>query len=136
MASLTLSNHFRLAFLSDSIPHTIQPFSFSLLRGRPWRYSVIPSTPDFQTEYQIRPISNPAGLPVFATNLVPGFRASTIILTHMFKQIKLIRITLMAMFKVHPGSTNYFNEVPVGLVLVVIFYLPIAQIIIHVKLHN
>ena len=22
-------------------------------RGRPWRYSVIPSTPDFQTEYQI-----------------------------------------------------------------------------------
>ena len=33
----------------------------------------------------------------------------------MFKQIKLIRITLMAMFKVHPGSPN---EVPVGLQLI------------------
>ena len=35
-----------------------------IIRGRPWRYSVIPSTPDFQTEYQIRRNSNPAGLPV------------------------------------------------------------------------
>ena len=34
-------------------------------RGRPWRYSVIPSTPDFLTEYQIRRHSNPAGLPTF-----------------------------------------------------------------------
>ena len=84
-------------------------------RGRPWRYSVIPSTPDFPTEHQIRRNSNPAGLPVFAAILVPGFRPSTIILTHMFKQIKLIRITLMAMFKVHPGSPN---EVPVRLQLI------------------
>ena len=29
--------------------------------------------------------------------------ASTIRLTHMFKQIKQIRITLMAMLKVNPG---------------------------------
>ena len=35
-------------------------------RGRPWRYSVIPSPPDFMTEYQIRRHSNPAGLPTFA----------------------------------------------------------------------
>ena len=60
-------------------------------RGRPWRYSVIPSTPDFPTEYQIRQNSNPAGLPVIAANWGPGFRARTIILTHMFKQIKQIR---------------------------------------------
>ena len=85
------------------------------IRGRPWRYSVIPSTPDFLTEYQIRRNSNPAGLPVFPAILVPGYRASTIILTHMFKQIKLIRITLMAMFKVHPGSPD---KVPVGLQLI------------------
>ena len=37
-----------------------------IYRGLPWRYSVIPSTPDFQTEYQIRPNRNPAGLLVFA----------------------------------------------------------------------
>ena len=86
-----------------------------IIRDRPWRYSVIPSTPDFPTEYQIRRNSNPAGLPVFAAILVPGFRPSTIILTHMFKQIKLIRITLMSMFKVHPGSPN---EVPVRLQLI------------------
>ena len=60
-------------------------------RGRPWRYSVIPSTPDFPTEYQIRQNSNPAGLPVIAANWGPGFRARTIILTYMFKQIKQIR---------------------------------------------
>ena len=71
-------------------------------RGRPWRYSVIPSTPDFPTEYQIRRNSNPAGLPVFDAIRGPDFRTSTIILTHMFKQIiKQIRITLMAMFKVN-----------------------------------
>ena len=74
-----------------------------LLRGRPWRYSVIPSTPDLSTEYQIRLNGNPAGLPVFAAIWRPGFRASTIILTDMFKQIKQIRITLMAMFKVNHG---------------------------------
>ena len=42
-------------------------------------YSVIPSTPDFPTEYQIRRNSNPVGLPVFAAILGPGFRASIII---------------------------------------------------------
>ena len=75
-------------------------------RGRPWRYSVIPRTPDFPTEYQIRRNSNPAGLPVFAAIWGPDFRASTIILTHMFKQIKQIRITLMAMFIVDLYSPN------------------------------
>ncbi len=65
--------------------------SMVISRGRPWRYSVIPSTPDFLTEYQIRQNSNPAGLPVIATKWGPGFRARTIILTHMFKQIKQIR---------------------------------------------
>ena len=73
-------------------------------RGRPWWYSVIPSTPDFPTEYQIRRNSNPARLPVFAAIWGPDFRASTIILTHMFKQMKQIRITLMAMFKVIASS--------------------------------
>ena len=70
-------------------------------RGRPWRYSVIPSTPDFPTEYQIRRNSNPAGLPTFAAIWGPDFRASIIRLTcpHVFKQIKN-RITLMTMFKV------------------------------------
>ena len=60
------------------------------LRGRPWRYSVIPSTPDFTTEYQIRRHSNPAGLPTFAAIWGPDFRASIIRLTcpHVFKQIK------------------------------------------------
>ena len=59
-------------------------------RGRPWRYSVIPSTPDFPTEYQIRRHSNPAGLPTFAAIWGPDFRASFIRLTcpHVFKQIK------------------------------------------------
>ena len=75
-------------------------------RGRPWRYSVIPRTPDFQTEYQIRRISNPAGIPVFATIVGPGFRASVIRLTDMFKQIKQIRITLMTMFKVYTSPPN------------------------------
>ena len=75
-------------------------------RGRPWRYSVIPRTPDFQTEYQIRRNSNPAGIPVFAAIWGPDFRPSIIILTNMFKQIKQIRITLMTMFKVDPSPPN------------------------------
>ena len=59
-------------------------------RGRPWRYSVIPSTADFTMEYQIRRHSNPAGLPTFAAILGHDFRASIIRLTcpHVFKQIK------------------------------------------------
>ena len=59
-------------------------------RGRPWRYSVIPRTPDFPPEYQIRRHSNPAGLPTFAAIWGPDFRASIIRLTrpHVFKQIK------------------------------------------------
>ena len=63
---------------------------FRIFRGRPWRYSVIPSTPDFPTEYQIRRHSNPAGLPTFAAIWGPDFRASIIRLTcpHVFKQIK------------------------------------------------
>ena len=77
-----------------------------VVRGRPWRYSVIPSTPDFPTEYQIRRNSNPAGLPVFAAIWGPDFRATIIILTNMFKQIKQIRITLMTMFKVYPSPAN------------------------------
>ena len=61
-----------------------------ITRGRPWRYSVIPSTPDFPTEYQIRRHSNPAGLPTFAAIWGPDFRASIIRLTcpHVFIQIK------------------------------------------------
>ena len=47
-----------------------------------------------------------AGLPIFAAIWGPDFRARKLILTHMFKQIKQIRITLMAMFKVNPGSPN------------------------------
>ena len=76
-------------------------------RGRPWRYSVIPSTPDFPTEYQIRRHSNPAGLPTFAAIWGPDFRASIIRLTcpHVFKQIKNI-ITLMTMFKVNRRLPN------------------------------
>ena len=76
--------------------------------GRPWRYSVIPSTPDFPTEYQIRRHSNPAGLPTFAAIWGPDFRASIITLTyqHMFKQIQQIIITLMTMFKVNRGPPN------------------------------
>ena len=59
-------------------------------RGRPWRCSVIPNTPDFPTGYQIRGHSNPAGLPTFAAIWGPDFRASIIRLTcpHVFKQIK------------------------------------------------
>ena len=68
--------------------------------------SVIPRTPDFQTEYQIRRNSNPAGIPVFAAIWGPDFRPSIIILTNMFKQIKQIRITLMTMFKVDPSPPN------------------------------
>ena len=75
-------------------------------RGRPWRYSVIPSTPDFPTGYQIRRNSNPAGLPVFAAIWGPDFTASIIILTNMFKQLTQIRITLMTMFKVYPSPAN------------------------------
>ena len=77
-------------------------------RGRPWRYSVIPSTPDFPTEYQIRWHSNPAGLPTFAAIWGPDFRASIIRLTcpHVFKQINKNRITLMTMFKVNRGPPN------------------------------
>ena len=52
------------------------------IRGRPWRYPVIPSTPDFQTEYQICRHSNPAGLPVFTAIWGLDFRTSIIILTH------------------------------------------------------
>ena len=81
-------------------------------RGRPWQYSVIPvipGTPDFPTEYQIRRHSNPAGLPTFAAIWGPDFtfRASIIRLTcpHVFKQIKN-RITLMTMFKVNRGPPN------------------------------
>ena len=60
------------------------------IRGRPWRYSVIPNTPVFPTEYQIRRHSNLAGLPTFAAIWGPDFRASIIRLTcpHVFKQIK------------------------------------------------
>ena len=82
-----------------------KPFLW-LHRGRPWRYSVIPRTPDFQTEYQISRNSNPAGIPVFATIWGPDFRPSIIILTNMFKQIKQIRITLKTMFKVDPSPPN------------------------------
>ena len=78
----------------------------SFNRGRPWRYSVIPRTPDFQTEYQIRRNSTPAGIPVFAAIWGPDFRPSIIISTNMFKQIKQIRITLMTMFKVDPSPPN------------------------------
>ena len=49
---------------------------FSVIRGRPWQYSVIPSIPDFPTEYQIRQSSNPARLPGFAAIWGPDFRAS------------------------------------------------------------
>ena len=73
------------------------------IRGRPWRYSVIPSSPDFPTEYQIRRNSNPAGLPVFAAIWGLDFKANIIILTNMFKQIKQITIT---MFKVYPSPAN------------------------------
>ena len=77
-------------------------------RRRPWRYSVIPSTPDIPTKYQICRNSNcnPAGLPVFAAIWGPDFRTGTIILTHMFKQIKQTRITSMTRFKVNPGPPN------------------------------
>ena len=66
----------------------------AIFRGRPWRYSVIPSTPDFPTEYQIRRHSNPAGLPTFAAIWGPAFMASIIRLTcpHVFKQIKQLEL--------------------------------------------
>ena len=77
-------------------------------RGRPWRYSVIPSTPDFPTEYQIRWHSNPAGLPTFAAIWGPDFMASIIRLTcsHVFKQTNKNRITFMTMFKANRGPPN------------------------------
>ena len=66
------------------------PFVYDHTRGRPWRYSVIPSTPDFPTEYQILRHRNPAGLPNFAAIWGLDFRASIIrlICPHVFKQIK------------------------------------------------
>ena len=81
-------------------------FFYKKNRGRPWRYSVIPSTPDFQTEYQIYRNSNPAGLTVFTAISGPDFRASIIILTHMLKQIKQIIFNLMTMFKVTTSPPN------------------------------
>ena len=54
-----------------------------IISGRPWRYSVIPSSLDFPTEYQIRRNSYPAGLPVFAAISGPDFRASIIIDQHV-----------------------------------------------------
>ena len=82
-------------------------------RGLPWRYSVIPSTPDFQTEYQIRPNRNPAGFPVFAAYFCrdlafwgSDFRDNLITLTRLFKQAKQIRIPFMAMFKVNTFPPN------------------------------
>ena len=67
---------FQKAF--DKVPHHRLYKLKYYGRGRPWRYSVIPSTPDFTTEYQIRRHSNPAGLPTFATIWGPDFRASII----------------------------------------------------------
>ena len=75
------------------------PYKFS-------KNSVIPSTPDFQTEYQICRNSDSAGLPVFIAIWGPGFRASIITLAHMLKQVKQIRITLMTMLKVNPSPPN------------------------------
>ena len=106
-----------------------------LPRGRPWRYSVIPSTPDFPTEYQIRRNSNPAGLPVFIAIWGPDFRANTTILTHMFNQIKQIIITLMAILKsfpVHQISTAYLyattRNTGVTWVIVALFTLRMASL--------
>ena len=59
-------------------------FEFARVQGSTlavFRYPVIPSTPDFTTEYQIRRHSNPAGLPTFAAIWGPDFRASIIRLT-------------------------------------------------------
>ena len=89
-------------YLSDRLINALQAIS----RGRPWQYSVIPSTPDFQTEHQICWHSNPAGIPVFTAIRGPDFKASIIILTHMLKQIKQMRITLMTMFKVNTSQPN------------------------------
>ena len=94
--------YFCESFQDAAILHCSETFMLAF-RGRHWLYSIIPSTPDFPTEYPIRRNSNPAGLPVFAAIWGPGLRTSTIILPHMFKQIKQIRITLMAMFKENPG---------------------------------
>ena len=99
----------------DRLPHVtiLVPCLCVSIRGLPWRYSVIPSTPDFQTEYQIRPNRNPAGLPVFAAyfcrDLGSDFRDNLITLTRLFKQAKQIRIPFMAMFKV---NTSYMSTVP------------------------
>ena len=51
------------------------------VHGAPWWYSVIPSTQNFPTEYQIHRHGNPAGLPTFAAIWGPDFRASIIRLT-------------------------------------------------------
>ena len=61
-----------LSITSDSRIMVGKPLHQST-RGRPWRYSVIPSPPDFQTGYQIRRNSNPAGIPVFAAIWGPDF---------------------------------------------------------------
>ena len=114
LSVITKRDNFRTRSLDDEGTLTQRHFSqllpgyqtSTLVRGRPWRYSVIPSTPDFPTGYQIRRNSNPAGLPVFAAIWGPDFRASIIILTNMFKQIKQIRITLMTMFKGYPSPAN------------------------------
>ena len=95
--SATNSGHYRItagtSVVSVNIACVVHVSSHSSIsfRGRPWRYSVIPSTPDFPTEYQIRRYSNPAGLPTFAAIWGPDFRASIIRLTcpHVFKQIQI-----------------------------------------------
>ena len=64
-------------------------FIWIFFRGWPWRYSVIPSTPDFLTEYQIRRHSNPAGLPTLPWSGDPDLGlASFDWPAHMFKQIQ------------------------------------------------
>ena len=77
LATYTLLIHQRYLTTYTLLIHD-QRYSLLILysyRGRPWRYSVIPSTPDFPTEYQIRRHSNPAGLPTFAAIWGPDFRA-------------------------------------------------------------
>ena len=63
-------------FIND-LPQVVESrvalFADDTNRGRPWRYSVIPNTPDFPTEYQIRRHSILAGLPTFAAICGPNF---------------------------------------------------------------
>ena len=75
-------------------PKGMTSFTFSI-QGSTVALFRYPEHPDFPTEYQIRRNSNPVGLPIFASILVPDFRPSTIVLTDMFKQIKQTRVTLM-----------------------------------------